>query len=153
VNLRCKGGEKYAYYKDVAKARQLECPAGGFMQVRHTLVAQQFGELLQRLHVPRDWRERLQREALPLQETTLESVPEEGKQEQERLQQKRSRILKQYREGYIDDIEFEREMAAVLLSLRLLEAPAIVPMNQQDMLEAGEHLLAMGTSWDEASVE
>ena len=153
VNLRCKGGAKYAYYKDVAKARQLECPAGGFMQVRHTLVTQQFGELLQRLHVPRDWRERLQREALHLQETTLESIPEEVKQEQERLQQKRSRILKQHREGYIDDIEFEREMAAVLLSLRLLEAPAIAPMNQQDMLEAGEHLLAMGTSWDEASVE
>ncbi len=43
LTLRCRGGDKYCYYKDVAKTRQLPCPAGGFLQVRVDLVRQQFG--------------------------------------------------------------------------------------------------------------
>ncbi len=37
--------------------------------------------------------------------------------EKERLKLKRSRVLKQHREGYIDD-EFQGEMAAIELALR-----------------------------------
>jgi hypothetical protein len=80
-------------------------------------------------------------EALHLQETITESVPEEGKQEQERLQQKRSRILKQHREGHIDDLEFEREMAAVLLSLRLLEAGDCIMMWRTERSSPSPHVL------------
>jgi len=42
LNLRCKGSKRYSYYKDMAKARKLPCPAGGFMQVRKDAVSQQF---------------------------------------------------------------------------------------------------------------
>ena len=153
VNLRCKGGKPHAYYKDVAYARQLDCPAGGYRQVRHTLVAQQFGTLLRRLHAPEDWREYVQREMTHQLETTREEQHEEVEQERERLQQKRARILKQHREGYIDDMEFDREIAAVLLSLRSLENPGTAEVNIAAVLEAGEQLIIMATSWDEISVQ
>src|SRR5579884_3172005 len=60
LNLRCKGahpGQDYAYYKDMAKARALPCPAGGYLQVRTDRVMRQFGELLQGLCLPVYWRD------------------------------------------------------------------------------------------------
>jgi site-specific DNA recombinase len=59
LNLRCRGahsGQDYSYYKDMAKARALPCSAGGYLQVRTDLIAQQFGELLKGFHLPPDWR-------------------------------------------------------------------------------------------------
>ena len=49
--------------------------------------------------------------------------PEAMEQEKERLRLKRGRILKQHREGYIEDEEMEAEMAAVELALSALEVP------------------------------
>src|SRR5260221_3852662 len=60
LNLRCRGvhpGIEYTYYKDMAKARQYSCPAGGYLQVRTDLVTAQFGDLLQGLRLPPYWRE------------------------------------------------------------------------------------------------
>src|SRR5713226_10429487 len=100
LNLRCRGASAnvdYSYYKDMAKARQLPCPAGGYLQVRTDLVIQQFGELLQGLQLPTYWRD-------IVRESMLEAAKQTGldleamEMEKERLRLKRGRILKQHRE-------------------------------------------------------
>ncbi len=155
LNLRCRGASAnvdYSYYKDMAKARQLPCPAGGYLQVRTDLVMQQFGELLQGLKLPTYWRE-------IVRESMLEAAKKTGldmeamEREKERLRLKRGRILKQHREGYIDDEEFEGEMAAVELALRALEVPEINGVRLDDVIEAGERLPGMAALWSEATVE
>jgi site-specific DNA recombinase len=150
--LRCQGGgdSKYGYYKDVAKRRQLPCPAGGFMQIRVDLVRQQFGELLAGLHLPGYWREEVRRKMLQaMEEVGLDAQNVE--REKERLKLKRTRVLKQYREGYIDDEEFQGEMAAVELMLRQLEVPEVNGLRLDDVIEAGERLPGIAALWDVAT--
>ena len=78
---------------------------------------------------------------------------EATEREKERLKLKRVRILKQHREGYIDDEEFEGEMAAVELALRQLNVPEVNGVRYEDVVEAGEHLPGMAALWDVATAE
>lgn len=154
ANLPAKGdGEgKYSYYKDSAKARRLFCPIGGFRQVRKERVTQQFGELLQGLQLPASWRDTVRQkwlEAVRNSGLDLESLH----REKERLTLKRGRILKQHREGYIDDSEFEGEMAAVELALRNLASPDMDGLKIEDIMAAGERLPGMAALWDVATAE
>jgi site-specific DNA recombinase len=155
LTLRCRGGHvgtNYSYYKDMAKARKYPCPAGGYLQVRTDLVIQQFGELLRGLRLPPHWRELIR-------EQILEAAKKKGldvdsiEREKERLRLKRGRILKQHREGYIDDEEFEGEMAAVELALRAFEMPEVDGVSLEKVIEAGERLPGMTALWDVATVE
>jgi site-specific DNA recombinase len=155
LNLRCRGASAnvdYAYYKDMAKARGLPCPAGGFLQVRTDLIIAQFGDLLQGLKLPTYWRE-------IVRESMLEAAKKTGldleamEREKERLRLKRGRILKQHREGYIDDEEFEGEMAAVELALKALDVPEINGVRLEDVILAGERLPGMAALWSVATVE
>ena len=85
---------------------------------------QQFGELLRGLRLPPHWREMIREqmlEAAKKKDLDVDSI----EREKERLRLKRGRILKQHREGYIDDEEFEGEMAAVELALRDNEMPQV----------------------------
>ena len=153
LNLRCRGGQKGPnYYKDMAKARQIPCPAGGYLQIRTTIVIEQFGELLQGLQLPPYWRD-------IIRERMLEDAKKTGfdletmELEKERLRLKRGRILKQHRDGYIDDTEFGGEMAAVESALRLLDAPEVNGIRLEDVIEAGERLPGMAALWMVGSVE
>ena len=128
----------------MAKARQYDCPAGGYLQVRTYLVSAQFGDLLQGLRLPPFWRE-------IIREKMLEAARQAGvdtesiEREKERLKLKRVRVLKQHREGYIDDDEFQGKMAAVELALRALEAPEVDGVTYAEVIEAGEHLPGIAT--------
>ncbi|GHO73975.1 hypothetical protein KSD_17460 [Ktedonobacter sp. SOSP1-85] len=155
LNLRCRGAStnvNYGYYKDMAKARQLPCLAGGYLQVRTDLVAQQFGVLLQSLRLPLYWRDMVR-------EKILETAKKAGldtasiEREKERLKLKRGRILKQHREGYIDDEEFGGEIAAIDLTLRSLEAPEVNGIRLEDVIVAGERLPGMAALWSVATPE
>ncbi len=145
-------GKDYSYYKDMAKARQYPCPAGRYLQARTDLVTRQFGELLRGLRLPPYWREMIR-------EQMLEVAKKQGldvdwvEREKERLRLKRGRILKQHREGYIDDEEFEGEMAAVELALRAFEAPLVDGVSLEEVISAGERLPGMTALWDVATVE
>jgi hypothetical protein len=136
----------------MAKSRKYPCPAGGYLQVRTDLVIQQFGELLRGLRLPPHWREMIR-------EQMLEAAKKQGldvdsiEREKERLRLKRGRILKQHREGYIDDEEFEGEMAAVELALRAFEMPEVDGVSLEKVIEAGERLPGMIALWDVATVE
>ncbi len=136
----------------MAKARQYPCPAGGYLQARTDLVTRQFGELLRGLRLPPYWREMIREqmlEAAKKQGLDVDSV----EREKERLRLKRGRILKQHREGYIDDEEFEGEMAAVELALRAFEAPQVDGVSLEEVISAGERLPGMTALWDVATVE
>ncbi len=115
IPMRVSGGQGgRSYYRDIAKTRRLPCPIGGNLLVRTDLVRRQFGELLEDLRLPENWRTLIQRKMQ--EEAKSAGVDHEAqKRERERLRLKKSRILKQHREGYIDDKEFQAEMAVTEL--------------------------------------
>jgi site-specific DNA recombinase len=146
------GGSRYHYYKDVAKKRQLACPSGGFLQVRTTLVSEQFGQLLHEMRLPLEWQEEVRQQLL----SAARSAPgqeEEHERERERLRLKRARILQQHREGYIDDAELHAEMAAVELLLHRLDQPPENGVPWEEILAAGERLPGMAALWELANRE
>lgn len=155
LSLRCRGASTdvaYGYYKDMAKARRLPCSAGGYRQVRTDVVTQQFGSLLQNLRLPPYWRDMVREKLLDTaQKTGLDTASIE--REKERLKLKRGRLLKQHRDGYIDDEEFEGEIAAIDLALRNLAAPEVDGIHLEDVIAAGERLPGMAALWSIATSE
>ncbi|HEX9131768.1 MAG TPA: hypothetical protein VF844_05710, partial [Ktedonobacteraceae bacterium] len=120
--------------------------------LRSDLVRAQFGEMLKRLVLPDNWRDEILRQMLAeaqSQGILLDSM----EREKERLKLKRTRVLKQYREGYIDDDEFYGEMAAVELALHQLQTPEVNGVKFDDVIAAGEHIPGMAALWDEATPE
>jgi site-specific DNA recombinase len=144
--LRCDTGNtpdnRRVYYRDAAKARHISCPTGGYLMARIDLVHEQFGGLLKSLVLPENWREKIRRQMLAeAQAAGVSTEPVE--REKERLKLKRGRVLKQHREGYIDDEEFEGEMAAVELALHALEVPELDGVSLDEVIAAGERLPGM----------
>ena len=153
LTLRAQGKSTttdYEYYRDTARARRIPCPTGGHLMLRSDLVRAQFGDMLKSLELPDNWREEIRRQMLAeaqSQGNLLESM----EKEKERLKLKRSRILKQHREGYIDDDEFHGEIAAVELALHQLQTPEVNGVKFGDVIQAGEHIPGMAALWDEAT--
>src|SRR6266513_3615722 len=73
--------------------------------------------------------------------------------EKERLKLKRARLLKLYKDGYIDDEEFEGETAAIALTLHRLETPDMNGVSMDEVIAAGERLPGMTALWSVATVE
>ncbi len=143
---------QHRYYKDAAKLRKLPCPAGGYRAVRVDLVQQQFGELLTGLKLPDTWREQVHQQVLKVMEQA-EGERVNVARERERLRLKRTRILKQHREGYIDDEEMRAEVAAVELALGKLSLPTPDGLSLETILEAGERLPGIAALWEIATPE
>src|SRR6266404_7292140 len=155
LTLRAQGKSTttdYEYYRDSARERRIPCPAGGHLVIRSDLVREQFGDLLKSLKLPDNWREEI-RHQLVAEALAAGVTGETVEREKERLKLKRSRVLKQHREGYIDDEEFQGEMAAVELALRQLEAPEVDGVKLDDVIAAGEHIPGMAALWDVATAE
>src|SRR5450755_80219 len=152
--LRCQGHSvtKHFYYRDTAKSRRLPCTNGGELTVRADLARTQFGELLRSLTLPDNWREIIRRDMVA-QALAAGVTPENVEREKERLKLKKSRTIKLYREGYIEDEEFQGEMAAVELALKQLDAPEVDGVTYDEVVEAGEHLPGMAALWDVATPE
>ncbi len=107
--------------------------------VRIDLVDEQFGDLLKSLQLPENWREVIRRDMVA-QALAAGVTPETVEREKERLKLKKSRTIKLYKEGYIDEEEFQGEMAAVELALKQLDAPEVDGVTYGEVIEAGEHL-------------
>lgn len=154
LTLRCQGHSQthHTYYRDTARTRRLPCATGGALTVRTDLVRQQFGELLAGLVLPDNWRELIRRKLVELAETAgITTAATE--REKERLRLKRARILKQHREGYIDDEEMEGELAAVELALRELAAPEADGVRLDEVIAAGDRMPGIAALWEVATVE
>jgi site-specific DNA recombinase len=152
--LRCQGHAQthHTYYRDTARTRRLPCATGGELTVRTDLVRQQFGALLAGLVLPDNWREVIRQKMVELAEASGISAVAIGR-EKERLRLKRARILKQHREGYIDDEEMERELAAVELALRELAASEAGGVKLDEVIAAGERMPGIEALWEVAMVE
>jgi hypothetical protein len=154
--LRCDTGNtpdrQRAYYRDAAKARKIPCPTGGNLMVPIDLVHEQFGELLKGLTLPENWREMIRRDMMAKAFAST-VTPETVEREKERLRMKKVRTLKQHRESYIDDEEFNGEMAAIALALKKLDVPEVDGVTYDEVIEAGEHIPGMAALWDVATVE
>jgi site-specific DNA recombinase len=155
LTLRAQGKSSttdYEYYRDSARERRIPCPSGGHLVIRSDLVRVQFGDILKSFKLPYNWREEIRRQMVA--EALAAGVTGETvEREKERLKLKRSRVLKQHREGYIDDDEFHGEMAAVELALRQLEASEVDGVKLDDVIAAGEHIPGMAALWDVATAE
>jgi site-specific DNA recombinase len=154
LTLRCQGHSQthHTYYRDPARARRLPCATGGELTVRTDLVRQQFGAMLADLVLPDSWRELIRRKMVELTEGALTSA-HAIEREKERLRLKRARILKQHREGYIDDEEMEGELAAVELAVSELTAQEACVVKLDEVIAAGERLLGIAVLWEAATVE
>ncbi len=64
-----------------------------------------------------------------------------------------TRILKQHRDGYIDDVELQSEMAAVELALRGLEVPEMNGLRLDDIVAAIVRLPGIAALWEVATPE
>ena len=120
--------------------------------IRIDLVHQLFGDLLKSLTLPENWREIIRKQMLA-EAQAAGQTEETTEREKERLKLKRVRVLKQHREGYIDDHEFAGEMAAVELALRQLNVPEVNGIRYEEVIEAGEHIPGMAALWDVATAE
>jgi hypothetical protein len=69
------------------------------------------------------------------------------------LKLKKVRTIKLYKEGYIEEAEFQGEMAAVELAIRKLDIPEVDGVTYDDVIEAGEHIPGMAALWDVATPE
>lgn len=154
LTLRCQGHSqtRHTYYRDGAKTRRLPCPLGGALTVRVDLVREQFGELLKGLVLPENWREMIRRKIVELAGRAGADTST-SEREKERLKLKRSRILKQHREGYIDDDEMHMELGAVELALCELESAEVDGVKLDEIIAAGERIPGVAALWEEATVE
>ncbi len=152
--LRCQGHSvtKHLYYRDTAKSRRLPCSNGGELTIRGDLATLQFGELLKSLKLSDNWREVI-RQQMFTEAQAAGTTPDTAEREKERLKLKKTRILKQHREGYIDDEELYGELAAVELALKQLAAPEVNGLRYEEVIDAGEHLPGMAALWDVATIE
>ncbi len=152
--LRCQGHTVtgYMYYRDTAKSRRIPCSTAGDLTVRADFARDTFGELLKSLVLPENWREIIRKQMLA--EANKEGQTEEGRErEKERLKLKKVRTIKLYKEGYIDEEEFQGEMAAVELAIRKLDVPEVGGVTYDEVIEAGEHIPGMAALWDVATPE
>ncbi len=156
LKLRCDTGNtpdnRRQYYRDAAKARRIPCSSGGNLMIWIDLVDEQFGEFLTYLSLPENWREIIRR-SMVAEALKAGVTPENVEREKERLKLKKSRTLKLYREGYIEEEEFQGEMAVVALAIKQLDAPEVDGITYDEVIEAGEHLPGMAALWGVASVE
>ena len=79
-----------------------------------------------------------------LAEANKEGQTEESRErENERLKLKKVRTIKLYKEGYIEEAEFQGEMAAVEPAIRKLDIPEVDGVTYDDLIDAGEHIPGM----------
>jgi site-specific DNA recombinase len=131
-------GELKPFYTEPGKTLMTDCPAAG-RHVRQELVDAQVAELVGRLELPDDWRERL---------AELAHQPEKRENLEARrryLKDKLKRLRDCYVEGDYTRAEYNRQKADLqgqLDSLREPEPPAVE--------QAGEVLESLGLEWANA---
>jgi site-specific DNA recombinase len=154
LTLRCQGHAvtKHLYYRDTAKSRRIPCSTEGDLTIRAEYARDHFGELLKSLVLPDNWREIIRRQMVA-EAASEGQLEEEMEREKERLKLKKVRTIKLYKEGYIEEEEFQGEMAAVELALRKLAVPEVGGVSYDEVIEAGEHIVGMSALWEVATPE
>ena len=128
------------YWRDSARFRGIDCPVAG-RGVKMERLDVHVAELVRRLRLPDDWRERLAEIA-------------EHREEQENLEGKRNylrgrlrRLREVYIDGDLDRADYERRRAKLQAQLDALQVPEV-----NEIEEAGETLETLADAWDGAPV-
>jgi len=120
--------------------------------VRVDLVTERFGAFLEGVMLPEHWREEVHRRMVEnLEQAGHNSL--DLARERERLKLKRTRILKQHRDGYISDRDLQTEVAAIDFALSKLAVPEADGVKLDAVIEAGERLPGVAALWKVATVE
>lgn len=131
-------GKLLLYYRDSAKIQNLDCPAAG-RHVPMAAIDEQVGDLVKRLQLPDDWRERL--EELASHQEERENVEAQRRY----VQGKMRRLRELYLDGDFAKAEYDRRKADLQAQLDALQVP------QQPAIEAaGETLESLGAEWASA---
>jgi hypothetical protein len=128
-------GHETQYYLCPARRRSVDCPAGGEFVPAEEIDAQ-VAELVSRLVLPEDWRERL--EELAEHEEERENV--EGKRRY--LESKLRKLKFLFMEGDMTATEYRRRKAELQTEIGLLKAPEPPAVE-----EAGATLEMLGQEW------
>jgi site-specific DNA recombinase len=133
-----KGKRGKQYYTCPATRRAIECAAGGrFVQAE--IIDEQVADLVKRLHLPDDWRERLKE--LSNHQEERRSV--EGRRRY--LQSKLRRLRELYLDGDFEKAEYNRRKVELQTELDALRMP-----DQPQIEQAGETLESLGAEWLDA---
>lgn len=110
---------------------------------------------MQGIQLSEQWKELIRMQLVEAYQET-EGNDEPSEKEQERLTLKRGRILKQHREGYISDNEFELEIASVDLALQQLEEVRTSKaggLSLDEVIALGQQLPEIASVWQSATTQ
>lgn len=127
------------YYREENSVRGIDCPNGkAYYSVR--VFDEQVSEIIENLTLPESWRE-LVVEYLNSGEERVETDTE-----RHRLEEKLRRVKHQYREGDIDQREYERELGLTKSALTAVEPPV-----DARLIQLGDHVEGFTEAWKVAT--
>ncbi len=129
------------YYREESSLRGIPCPNPEAYQ-RAELFDAQVATIIGGLRLPRSWRE-LVREFL-----NSEAERERAIKDLRRLEEKLRRIKFQFREGDIDQKEYEQEMALTKAALAAVQEP-----DDTQLVQLGDHVEGLVEAWHRATKE
>jgi len=135
-------GNEARYYRCVARQKGFDCWAPQ-TRIREDVLAEQMMEVVSRLSLPDDWRERIL--ALLHDGDQIEKV----KAERARLEEKLKRLRRAWIEVEIDEAYYRKEKGEAESRLTNL----VVPDGMVDVEEAAKLLGDMSVTWEAASRE
>lgn len=124
----------------MAELRGYTCPVPT-MGLRADKLEAQWGEIVARIQLPSDWRQRIE---------NLAGDPDERNsilREREAVQEKLRRIKQLYKDLMMDEVEYRAEHEALQSRLSGLVLP-----NSPHVIKAGEYLENLGALWNAATL-
>lgn len=134
-------GKGLEYYREQNSARGINCPNGNAYH-RVEVLDEQVCLLVENLQLPASWRDLVQE--------LLDSGDERDStaKEHNRLEAKLKRIKFQFREGDIDQAEYQQEIALTKAALQAVQA---APDSQ--LIQLGDHIEGLVEAWAAATKE
>ena len=146
----------YTYYRCTKKSKAVKCPE---MSLRSEEMDRQLSSLIQKVSLPKEWAEELNRMALAEHATSAHSLTACVKEREDKLtaiSQKLDRLLNGYLEQIIDELDY-REQKAKLLSQKKTLQEEITSLQHtqndwlapfQDWLKDAAHLDKVASNCD-----
>lgn len=143
-----------AYYRDTSAIRKLECPAGGFLAVKASMVIYQFGDILRRVQLPTAWREVIAEQynaKITNQDKAFEGIMQRRKE----IEAEQKRLVTAFTKGYLTEQDLDTQMGRLREELLVLPMPLTHSVDEmtQMVISAGETLVDMADYWMEATAE
>lgn len=143
LTLRCVttgSTSRSRYYRHTAHERGCECSVPSKF-VRADAVEPQWSEIVSRIKLPEDWRQRV--EDLVGNQDQRAAILREREQVQEKIR----RLKRMYKDLIVDDTEYKASLEEMQRKLQTLVLP-----NNPQVVKAGEYLEDLGLLWKAATL-